>query len=166
MVIRPFLVAAAALAALAGCNGEAWHSAAQAADSAQASTAAELVPVTIRSAKGTHVFEVEIARTEQEQARGLMYRASLPANGGMLFPFDPARPASFWMKNTPLPLDMLFIRPDGSIARIAAETVPYSLDPVASGEPVAAVLEIAGGAAAAAGIEEGDRASWPGGPAS
>ena len=92
-----------------------------------------------------------------------MFRTSLPGNGGMIFPMDPPRPVSFWMKNTPLPLDMIFIRADGTIARIAAETVPYSLDIVESGEPVAAVLEIAGGGAAAAGIEEGDRVSWPDG---
>jgi uncharacterized membrane protein (UPF0127 family) len=68
------------------------------------------------------------------------------------------------MKNTVIPLDMIFIRTDGSIARIAENTVPYSLDLVESGEPVAAVLEIAGGAAAEAGVAEGDRVSWPGGP--
>ena len=156
------LLVTAALALLVGCGGD--TGLAQASGTEQAAADATLLPLTIRSAGGVHRFDVEIARTEQEQARGLMYRTALPENGGMLFPFDPPRPASFWMKNTPLPLDMLFIRADGSIARIAAETVPYSLDQVASGEPVAAVLEIAGGAAAAAGIEEGDQVSWPGGP--
>ena len=73
---------------------------------------------------------------------------------------DPPRPASFWMKNTVIPLDMIFVRPDGTIARIAADTVPYSLDPVDSGEPVSAVLEIAGGRAAELGIAEGDKVSW------
>jgi uncharacterized membrane protein (UPF0127 family) len=82
----------------------------------------------------------------------------------MLFLFDPPQRASFWMKNTYIPLDMLFIRADGTIARIAANTVPRSLEPVDAGEVVAAVLEIAGGRAAAVGIRAGDQTSWPGGP--
>src|SRR5690606_7146651 len=109
-------------------------------------------------------FRVEVARTQEEQARGLMFRTSLPEDGGMIFPFDPPRPAGFWMKNTVIPLDMIFIRADGSIARIAEQTVPYSLQSVDSGEPVAAVLELAGGKAAAMGIAEGDLVSWAGGP--
>ena len=105
-------------------------------------------------------FSVEVARSAEEQARGLMFRTSLPPNGGMLFPLNPPREASFWMKNTVIPLDMIFIRQDGTIARIAAETVPYSLEFESSGEPVAAVLELAGGRAAALGIAEDDKVSW------
>ncbi len=93
-----------------------------------------------------------------------MHRQSLAPNAGMLFPYDVPQPASFWMKNTLIPLDMIFIRADGTIARIAANTVPHSLQSVESGEPVAAVLEIAGGRSAQLGIAEGDRVSWPGGP--
>ena len=119
-----------------------------------------LIPLSIKTAKATYKFRVEVARTEAEQERGLMFRESLPADGGMIFPMKPPRMASFWMKNTVIPLDMLFIRPDGSIARIAADTIPYSLEPVDSGEPVAAVLELAGGKAAALGIEEDDRVTW------
>lgn len=89
-----------------------------------------------------------------------MFRERLGPQEGMIFPFDPPRPASFWMKNTLIPLDMIFIRTDGSIARIAAMTVPHSLDQVESGEPVAAVLEIAGGRAAELGLKEGDRVTW------
>lgn len=92
-----------------------------------------------------------------------MFRKVVPHGTGMIFPMAPPRPAGFWMKNTLVPLDMLFIRADGTIARIAANTVPLSLDTVESGEPVAAVLEIAGGAAAAQGIAEGDRVHWAGG---
>jgi uncharacterized membrane protein (UPF0127 family) len=93
-----------------------------------------------------------------------MFRERLGPNEGMIFPFPSPRPASFWMKNTLIPLDIIFIRSDGSIARIAANTVPHSLEPVAVGEPVGAVLELRGGRSAELGIGEGDRVSWPGGP--
>lgn len=120
-----------------------------------------LVPLTITTAAGkAHHFTVEVASTPEEQARGLMFRASLAPDTGMIFPMKPPRPASFWMKNTPLSLDMIFIRPDGTIARIAAETTPFSLIPEDSGEPVSAVLELVGGRAAQLGIAEGDRVDW------
>ena len=89
-----------------------------------------------------------------------MFRTKLPLDGGMLFPFDPPTRAVFWMKNTPLALDIIFIRSDGTIARIAAMTRPQSLDLIDAGEAVAAVLEIGGGRAAAAGISAGDRVRW------
>ncbi len=120
------------------------------------------MPLTVRSGTRSHRFTVEVARTADEQARGLMFRESLGANQGMIFPFDPPREASFWMKDTLIPLDMIFIRIDGTIARIAANTTPHSLAPVGSGEPVAAVLEIRGGRAAELGIREGDRVEWAG----
>ncbi len=126
----------------------------------EAQAQANLVSLAIKTPQTTHKFRVEVARTEAEQARGLMFRESLPADGGMIFPMKPPRLASFWMKNTVIPLDMIFIRADGTIARIAAETVPYSLEPVSSGEPVAAVLELAGGKAAALGISENDLVIW------
>ena len=122
-----------------------------------------LTPLEIRTAKGVVHYKVEVAATPQEQSRGLMYRTSLPDHGGMIFPMTPPRPASFWMKNTYIPLDMIFIRPDGTIARIAANTIPENLEPVDSGEPVSAVLEIVGGGAAANGIAEGDKVSWKSG---
>ena len=89
-----------------------------------------------------------------------MNRQSLAPDHGMIFPYDPPRDASFWMKNTLIPLDIIFIRPDRTIARIAAQTVPLSLDPVASLEPISAVLEIGGGRAAELGIQPGDRVAW------
>jgi uncharacterized membrane protein (UPF0127 family) len=91
-----------------------------------------------------------------------MFRSALAADEGMIFPFPQPRMASFWMRNTLIPLDMIFIRADGTIARIAAETVPHSEEGVGSGEPVAAVLEIRGGRAAELGIGEGDRVVWSG----
>ena len=96
-----------------------------------------------------------------------MFRTDIPQNGGMLFaPYPPEggppRAANFWMKNTPSPLDILFIRPDGTIARIAENTVPQSEAPIPSGEPVSAVLELRGGRALDLGIAEGDRVSWAG----
>ena len=118
------------------------------------------VPLTIRSATGEHRFTVEVAATPEQQARGLMYRRSLADGRGMIFPYDPPQPVGFWMKNTLIPLDIIFIRADGRIAQIAANTVPHSLEPVASGEPVATVLEIRGGRAAELGIRAGDLVSW------
>ena len=130
-------------------------------------TAATL-PVTITGAQGSHTFRIELAKTAAEQERGLMYRTDLKPDGGMLFwPYPPqgggARPADFWMKNTPTPLDILFIRNDGTIARMAENTVPFSETHLPSGEPVSAVLELVGGRAAELGIAEGDRVTWPGG---
>ena len=123
--------------------------------------------VTVRSAGGPRVFTVEVARTPEQQTRGLMFRTDIPRDGGMLFaPYPPdggaPREASFWMKNTPSPLDIVFIRADGTIARIAENTVPFSETPVDSGEPVGAVLEIHGGRTAELGIAEGDRVVWDG----
>jgi uncharacterized membrane protein (UPF0127 family) len=89
-----------------------------------------LVPLEIRSGGKVHRFTVEVARTPDEQAYGLMNRTSLGPYEGMVFPFPSPRPASFWMKNTLIPLDMIFVRADGSVARIAAMTRPHSLDPV------------------------------------
>ena len=120
----------------------------------------EQVTLCITSGAKTRAFTVELAQTSMEQARGMMFRTELADNAGMVFPFPEPRMASFWMKNTVISLDLIFIRPDGTIARIAAEAVPYSLEPIDSGEPVSAVLEIAGGRAAELGISEGDKVRW------
>ncbi|MEO7277106.1 MAG: DUF192 domain-containing protein [Sphingomicrobium sp.] len=118
------------------------------------------VKLTIQSANGDHVFATQIAATPEQQQRGLMFRSSLGAGEAMIFPYSPPQNVAFWMHNTLIPLDMLFIRQDGTIARIVTAT---ALDdtPVPSGEPVGAVLEIRGGRAGELGIREGDRASWP-----
>jgi uncharacterized protein len=121
----------------------------------------EQVPLTIRSTNGDHRFTVEVARTAQQQERGLMFRRSLAADVGMIFPYDPPQEVAFWMKNTYVPLDMVFIGPERRIVRIATAK-PLDLTAVPSGGPIAAVLEIRGGRAAELGIREGDSAEWPG----
>ena len=120
----------------------------------------EQVPLTVHSRTGTHRFTVEVARTPEQQAQGLMHRQSLASDRGMLFPYDPPQNASFWMKNTLIPLDIIFIRENGTVARVAENTVPLSLEPIVSLEPVAAVLEIAGGRAAELSIQAGDKVNW------
>lgn len=105
-------------------------------------------------------FKVELADSPQAQAKGLMFRTELGDDEGMLFPSEVPQPRSFWMKNTPLSLDIIFIGPDGRIANIAANTVPYSLDPVPSSGLTSAVLELRAGRAAELGIVPGDRVKY------
>ena len=125
-----------------------------------AQTGLRQVPLTVHSATGDHRFTVEVAASPQQQERGLMFRRSLAPDRGMIFTYGPSQDVSFWMKNTLIPLDIIFIRSDGTIVR-TSHGVPLSLDPVPSGEPVAAVLEIRGGRSAELGINEGDVAEWP-----
>jgi hypothetical protein len=115
--------------------------------------------LTIRSANGAHRFTVDVARTSEQQEWGLMFVRSLAPNRGMIFPFDPPQEVAFWMKNTLIPLDIIFIRADGTIARI---TKAKALDetPLPSGEPIGAVLEIRGDRAAELGIGAGDKIEW------
>ena len=113
----------------------------------------------IHSASGDHRFVVEVAETPEQQERGLMFRKELAPDRGMVFPYDPPQIVAFWMKNTLIPLDMIFIRDDRTIARIATAQ-PLTLDTVPSGEPIVAVLELRGGRAAELGIREGDRVDW------
>ena len=120
----------------------------------------EQIPLTVHSKGKAHRFTVEVARTPQQQSQGLMHRQSLAPDRGMLFPYEPPQDASFWMENTLIPLDLIFIRPDGTIARIADNAVPLSREPIPSLEPVSAVLEIAGGRAAELGIQPGDKVNW------
>lgn len=116
--------------------------------------------LTIRSASGEHRFTVEVATTPVEQERGLMFRRSLAPDRGMVFPYSPAQQVAFWMRNTLIPLDIIYIRSDGTIVRIV-NAKPLDETPLPSAEPVAMVLEIAGGRAAELGIREGDIATWP-----
>lgn len=106
---------------------------------------------------GSHRFQVEVARTPKELSQGLMYRRELAATAGMLFYFGRVASVSMWMKNTYIPLDMIFIRADGTVAHIAQRAVPNSLAVIASPEPIAAVLELNGGTTSRLGIRAGDQ---------
>lgn len=106
-------------------------------------------------------FEVEVADDPSERAQGLMFRETLADNAGMLFLYPVPQEVEFWMKNTPLSLDMVFVREDGTIARIAERTTPFSEELIGSGEKVAAVLEVKGGMMRQLGIAVGDRLRHP-----
>jgi uncharacterized membrane protein (UPF0127 family) len=115
----------------------------------------------IETAGGAHRFRVWIARSPQQRAQGLMYVRTLDADRGMLFVFPAPLLASFWMKNTYVPLDMLFARADGRIQNIAANTRPLTTDPYSATGPVRLVLELPGGTCARLGIKSGDRLVLP-----
>jgi uncharacterized membrane protein (UPF0127 family) len=106
-------------------------------------------------------FTIEVALTDREKALGLMFRTELGDGEGMLFPYAAPRPLQMWMHNTYIALDMLFIRPDGTIARIEERAEPLSDRVISSGSTVAAVLEIPGGAASRLGIKPGDKVRYP-----
>jgi len=115
----------------------------------------------IVSASGVHAFTVELATNDDERARGLMFRKELPQGSGMLFDFQHDQPVAFWMHNTYISLDMIFIRSDGRIMRIAENAEPQSDRLVPSGTPVRAVLEVIAGTARKLGIKAGDRVLNP-----
>lgn len=123
--------------------------------------AAQLQTLEIVTKSGVQVFTVEIANTDEERARGLMYRKELPDGRGMLFDFSPEQQVSMWMKNTYVSLDMIFIRADGRISRIAENTEPESTRIISSGGPAKGVLEVVAGTARKYGIAPGDRVAHP-----
>jgi len=170
---RRFLPAFAAALLLAGCSvsatGENVGGESEIGQSAacqpgeprgEAESGLDQISLCITSNDRVHSFTVEVARSPQEQSRGLMFREKLPDDRGMLFPYDSPQPLSFWMKNTVIPLDIIFIAPGGRIESIAAQTTPYSLDSVSSHGAAIAVLEIRGGLAAEIGIKPGDIIKW------
>ena len=144
----------------AGAASEPTESAPAPAASVHPVSGLAVIPLTVTSGDERIAFSVEVADTPEAQARGLMFRTDLGDNEGLIFPYDGTRAQSFWMKNTPLPLDIIYIGPDRRISNIAAETEPYSLDPVYSVGPVLGVLELRGGRAAELGIEPGDLVEW------
>lgn len=119
------------------------------------------VPLTVHTADGrAHRFRVEVARTDAEQRIGMMFRRSVAPDHGMLFPYARPERLSFWMRNTLIPLDIIYVRLDGTIARIV-NARPLDETPLPAGEPVIAALEIGGGRAAQLGIRPGDRVVSP-----
>lgn len=117
--------------------------------------------LTIESSGKRHKFNIEFADTDERRALGLMYRTTLAADAGMLFDFKVDQPVAMWMRNTRLPLDMLFITRDGRIANIAQRTVPFSETSIYSSGPVRGVLELNGGTAERLGLKPGDRVIHP-----
>jgi uncharacterized membrane protein (UPF0127 family) len=110
---------------------------------------------------GRHKLRVELAMTPEQMAQGLMFRRSLDADAGMLFDYRSTQPVSFWMRNTFIPLDMIFIAEDGRVAGVHERAVPLSEQPILSPVPVRAVLEVNGGIAAKLGVKPGDRVIHP-----
>jgi len=123
--------------------------------------AANVQPLEIVTKTGVHVFAVEMATTEEEKTTGLMYRKELADGKGMLFDFSPEQEISMWMKNTYIPLDMIFIRSDGRILRIAENTEPLSTKVIPSRGLAKGVLEVIAGTAQKYGIAPGDRVAHP-----
>ena len=123
--------------------------------------AASFQPLEIVTRNGVQVFSVEMATTEEEKQTGLMYRKELADGKGMLFDFNPEQEVSMWMKNTYVSLDMIFIRADGRILRIAENTEPLSTKIISSRGPARAVLEVVAGTAQKYGIRPGDRVGHP-----
>ena len=164
-----WLVALLAFASL-GCssNSDAAAAQGQAPTEGQIAGTASRHPVSglqvidraVISEDARHAFRVELADTPEAQRRGLMFRTEIGADEGMLFPSDVPDIRSFWMKNTPLSLDIIFVGVDGRIINIAANTEPYSLDSVYSEGIAGAVLELRGGRAAELGIVPGDKVEY------
>lgn len=122
-----------------------------------AAHAASLSKLTIDTASGAHVFNVEVADNDNDRARGLMYRREIARDYGMLFDFGQEQQVSMWMQNTYVSLDMVFIRADGTVHRVEERTTPLSTRTIDSGVPVKYVLELAAGTAARIGIKRGDK---------
>lgn len=156
------ILSLAIVASLAACSPQ---PAAESTPAAQAPavhpiSGLRVIPLTVTTPRGKHAFRVELASTDAEQAQGLMFRTELGPNEGMIFPRDPIDVPSFWMKNTPLPLDIIFIGTDHTVLNVAANTVPYSLTPVGSAGLASAVLELNAGRASALGIGRGAKVDW------
>jgi len=117
--------------------------------------------ITFATKTGPHPFKVEVAADDESREIGLMFRKAMAPDAGMLFDFHTQQEVSFWMENTILPLDMLFVRADGTIARVKENAVPYSRETIPSGAPVQFVIELNAGRAQALGIKEGGHIQAP-----
>lgn len=158
---RKLTLAFAAIAlGLAACSAGTGEARSSQAASVHPVSGLKVVPLTVSSGGKRHSFRVEVAASPQEQARGLMFRTAMGADEGMIFPMSPPRGASFWMRNTVIPLDIIFVGVDGRITNIAANAIPYDERPLSSVGEVKAVLELNGGRAAQLGIVPGDMVEW------
>jgi uncharacterized membrane protein (UPF0127 family) len=128
---------------------------------ARAAAGLPVEKVIIETRQGPRIFQMEVASDDASRAQGLMHRTYLARDAGMLFDFKAVVNTAFWMKDTPLSLDMLFVRQDGTISTIAAQAVPYSTAEIVSAEPIRAVIEINGGLAKRLGIAPGDHVEAP-----
>ncbi len=146
--------------ALSALGAPALTDAARAQSAAQA-PAATTEPLEIVTASGAHAFAVEVMRTDEERGRGLMFRRFMPADRGMLFDFKTEQPVLMWMKNTYIPLDMIFISRSGTVTHVAANTEPMSERTISSGPPAYAVLEVNAGVTAKIGLKPGDEVRHP-----
>jgi uncharacterized protein len=159
----PGLFPALCLGLLAACSPSSGDAAPQSSQSAPAVhpvSGLPVVPLKVMRGDKALNFRVELARTPEQQAKGLMFRTSMGPDEGMLFPFDPPRGASFWMRNTVIPLDLIFVGTDGRVLNIAANAIPYDETPLTSHGTAKAVLELNGGRAAELGIVAGDKVEW------
>jgi uncharacterized membrane protein (UPF0127 family) len=146
---------------LAACSTQAAPPAAEASKaSVHPVSGLDVIPLTITQNGKAHQFKVEVARSQAEQSQGLMFRTQMAPDEGMIFPTATPQFRSFWMRNTVMPLDLLFIGADGLVSNIAANAVPYSEESIPSDGPVVAVLELTGGRAAELGITPGARVTW------
>jgi uncharacterized protein len=152
MTLRAFVATAAAF--LAACAGAAE-------EYPESFAMLEQAEVRAVTASGTHRFKVWIAADDASRQQGLMFVRRLPADRGMLFVFDAPQQAAFWMKDTYLSLDLVFIDPTGAVTNIAADAKPETLDPIFSNRPVIAVLEVPAGTARRIQLAAGDRMVMP-----
>lgn len=159
---RMFHILLAGLAlSLTACSTQAAPPAAEAQSAAvHPVSGLDVIPLTISQNGKTHRFKVEVARSPAEQSQGLMFRTEMAPDEGMIFPTAAPQFRSFWMRNTVMPLDLLFIGADGLVSNIAANATPYSEESIPSDGPVVAVLELVGGRAAELGIMPGARVTW------
>ena len=139
----------------------AWLAAALCAVSLDARASAKVEPLDIITSTGAHHYEVEVADDGASRERGLMYRHKMPANHGMLFEFPTRAPVTFWMKNTYLPLDMVFIDSDGKVSGVYEHATPLSEKLISSGVPVVAVLELNADQAYDIRLKAGDKVRFP-----
>jgi len=145
---------------LAACSPKAGEATASAPAAVHAESGLKVIPLTIQRGDRKLTFRVEVAATPEQQSKGLMFRTKLGDDEGMIFPMNPPRGASFWMRNTVISLDLIFIGADGRISNLAANAIPYDESPLSPAGLVKGVLELRGGRAAELGIVAGDKVEW------